>query len=106
LFSPGSLFCSNEGQKGSGSAWEERLGRNWEEWGGTVIRIYCMRKESISIKGRGGECPSPVIVLPKSLPHWNFIKILNVSAIIFKHHCSHGQTQKGVSDADCRTCNR
>ena len=46
LFSPGSLFCSNEGRKGSGSAWEERWGRNWEEWGGIVIGIYCMGKNS------------------------------------------------------------
>ena len=38
--SPGSPFFSNERQKGSGSGWEGRCGKNWEEEReGTILKI-------------------------------------------------------------------
>jgi hypothetical protein len=35
-------WLSNEGQKGCGSRWQGRWGKNWSR--GTIIRPYCMIK--------------------------------------------------------------
>lgn len=44
LLSLGSLFFSNESQRGSGSGWERRQRGIGRSKGGAVIRKNCMRK--------------------------------------------------------------